>query len=336
MEIAILQCDTEVWRSAVGVAAKVGVCFGRKGVTEEEWEKKVAEYGSLAQWWHIANHPSTEICPSCYWLVVKLFKADCMFSPITRPLRAGIVRMCFLAASTAPLNTPIENADLFENSLTWRGRRLRNAISTGFEIGNFSLLLSEAASISQLPPPCGGHERGFKSPSGRKWLGRISQIKASNDNCTIVMCKECWSRSVKGSLLEREFSTDLTDAAYQNEGETGFPCQPYSNRARKELRDAAQRGDLASFARYWNRREALRQKRDQWVLVLQQQTLKMQMQNHQQSLNMMLKFNAQANALSRIGAAGTVEAAMSDPGTYLDIFFLHLCISSNPQSTQLS
>jgi hypothetical protein len=110
---------------------------------------------------------------------------------------------------------------------------------------------------------------------------------------------------------------DLTDAAYQNEGETGFPCQPYSNRARKELRDAA---DLASFARYWNTREALRKKRDLWILKLQEQTMKMAMQNQQQSLNMMRKFNAQANALSRIGAAGVVEAAMSDPGMYLEVF----------------
>jgi hypothetical protein len=128
------------------------------------------------------------------------------------------------------------------------------------------------------------------------------------------MCEECWSRTVKGSPLEHEFSSDLTDAAYQKEGEAGFVCQPYSNRARKELRDAAQRGDLASFARYWNMRAALQKKRDQWVVILQQQTLKMQMQNHQQSMNMMLKFNAQANALSSIGAAGVVEAAMSDPG----------------------
>jgi hypothetical protein len=110
---------------------------------------------------------------------------------------------------------------------------------------------------------------------------------------------------------------DLTDAAYQNEGETGFPCQPYSNRARKELREAT---DLASFARYWNTREALRQKRDLWVLKLQEQTMKMAMQNQQQSLNMMLKLNAQSNALSRIGAAGVVEAAMSDPGMYFEVF----------------
>jgi hypothetical protein len=317
MEIAILQRDTEVWRSAVGLAGKVGVCFGRKGVTEEEWEKKVAEHGSLAQWWHVTNYPRIEICPSCYWLVVKLFKADGMFSPVTRPLRAGIVRMCFLAVSIAPSNTSTENPDLFENSLSWRGRRLRNAISTGFELDNFSLLLSEAASISQLLPPCGGNDRGFKRATGRKWYGRVSQNKASNDDCTLVMCEECWSRAVRGSPLERDFSMDLTDAAYQNEGETGFPCQPYSNRARKELREAT---DLASFARYWNTREALRQKRDLWVLKLQEQTMKMAMQNQQQSLNMMMKLNAQSNALSRIGAAGVVEAAMSDPGMYFEVF----------------
>ncbi|KAL5326352.1 hypothetical protein ACEPPN_004036 [Leptodophora sp. 'Broadleaf-Isolate-01'] len=314
MEIAIQRCDSEVWRTAVGMVGKVGVCFGRKGTTEEEWEKKVAEHGSLAQWWHVTNYPSIEICPSCYWLFVRLFKADSVFSPVTRPLRAGIVRICFLAVSATALDTPTKNPDLFENSLTWRGRRLRNAISTGSELGDFSLLLSEAASISQEPSPCGGNDRGFKSPSGRKWYGRISQNQASNDDCTIVMCEECWSRTVKGNRLQNEFSMDLTDAAYQNEGATGYMCQPYSNRARKELRDAAQQGDITSFARYWNTRAALQRKRDEWVLILQQQAIKMQMQNHQQSMNMMLKFNAQANALSRIGSAGIVEAAMSDPG----------------------
>ena len=318
MEIAVQQGDIEVWRSAVGMAGKVGVCFGRKGVTEEEWEKKVAEHGSLAQWWHVNNCPSIEICPSCYWLIVKLFKADNMFSPITRPLRGGIVRMCFLAVSSTPLDTSPENPDNFENSLIWRGRRLRDAISTGSETGNFSKLESEAASISQEFPPCGGNDRGFKRPSGRKWYGRLSQNMASTDDCTVVMCEECWSRTVKGTPLESAFSMDLTDAAYQHEGETGYMCQPYSNRARMELRGAAQRANLASFARYWNTREALRKKSQQWLPILQQQALKQQMQNHQQSMNIMLKVNAQANALSRIGAAGVAEAAMSDPGTYID------------------
>jgi hypothetical protein len=35
---------------------------------------------------------------------------------------------------------------------------------------------------------------------------------------------------------------------------------------------------------------------------------------------MMRKLNAQTNALSRIGAAGAVEAAMSDPGMYFEVF----------------
>jgi hypothetical protein len=85
-----------------------------------------------------------------------------------------------------------------------------------------------------------------------------------------------------------------------------------------ELRGAAQRANLASFARYWNTREALRKKSQQWLPILQQQALKQQMQNHQQSMNIMLKVNAQANALSRIGAAGVAEAVMGDPGTYID------------------
>lgn len=314
MEAANKQEDVEAWRNAVGVANKVGACFGRKGATEEEWEKKVAEHGDIAQWYRFNECSVIEICPSCYWLVVKLLKADSMFSPVTRPLQAGIVRMCYLAVSGTALDTPTESPDLFENSMTWRGRRLRTAISTGSEVGNFSLLLAEANSIAKEPLPCGGNERGFKRSSGRGWYGRISQNKASDDDCTIVICEECHMRTVKGTLLDSQFSVDLTDAAYRNEGDLGFVCQSYSNRARKELRDAAQRGDLASFARYWNTRELLRKKKEQWAPILAQQTLKMQVYNHQQSMNMMLKMNASANALMKIGGAGIVEAAMSDPG----------------------
>lgn len=314
MEVAILQHDLQSWRSAVGIAGKVGSCLGRKGVSEEDWEKKVSEFGSLAQWYHINNYPTIEICPSCYWLSVKLLKTESAFSPITRPLRAGIVRMCFLAISDAPPDAETDSPANFENSMTWRGRRLRTAIGVASETKNFSALFSEASSISKEPPVCGGNERGFKRPSGRKWYGRLSQNTASNDDCTIVMCEECHSRTVKGTPLDSYFSVDLTDAAYENEGQTGFVCQPYSNRARTELHDAAQRGDLASFARYWNLREALRKKKDQWGPILAQQTLKMQMQNHQQGLNLLLKTNAQANALMKIGGAGIVEAAMSDPG----------------------
>jgi hypothetical protein len=146
MEVAILRCDVEVWRSAVGIQGKVGVCFGRKGVTEEEWEEKVAKHGSLAQWWHVTDYPSIEICPSCYWLVAKLFDADSMFSPVTRPLQAGIVRMCFLTVSAAPLDASTETPEFFENSLAWRGRRLRNAMSTGFELGG-SLNIARASTL---------------------------------------------------------------------------------------------------------------------------------------------------------------------------------------------
>jgi hypothetical protein len=71
---------------------------------------------------------------------------------------------------------------------------------------------------------------------------------------------------------------------------------------------------LSGFARFWNLRAELRKKRDAWKPIIEAQLLKQQMANFQQSQNVLLKINAQGNALSRIAAAGVVEAAMSDSG----------------------
>jgi hypothetical protein len=314
IEFAIKNGDDEIWRSAVGMAGKVGACRGKRGTDEEELAKEKAQNGTLADWYHVTDAPSIEVCPHCYWLKIKLFGAAQLFSPIIRPLVPGIVRMCYLTGSNTPNDTSTGDRDNFEDSMAWRGRLLFNSLRPGYEVGDWSSLVAVSKSIAMELPPCGGIIRGFRRPSGRKWFGRVQPNSADPNDCTVVFCEECHSRAVKGTLHAAHFSQDLTDAVYAAEGNTGFVCQTYTNRSRATLRDAAQRGDFAGFARWWNHRDELRKKKDTWKPILELQLAKQSMANFQQGQQMLLKMNAQANALSRIGSAGVVEAAMGDPG----------------------
>lgn len=309
MEFAIMRADDEIWRSAVGMVGKVGTCRGKRGTDEEELAKEKAQNGTLADWYQVTAVPSIEVCPSCYWLKIKLFGATQHFSPITRPLVPGVVRMCYLAESSTPTTTSTSDCDSFEDSMAWCGRRLFNSLRPGWEAGDWSPLLAVSQAMARELPPCGGHGRGFRRPSGRRWFGRIRPNAADPNDCTLVFCEECHSRALRGTPHAAHYSNDLTAAAYDAEGPTGFVCQTYTNRSRATLRAAAQQGDLAGFARWWNHRDELRKKRDAWKPVIEAQ-----MANFQRGQQMLLKVNAQANALSRIGSAGIAEAAMSDPG----------------------
>jgi hypothetical protein len=189
-----------------------------------------------------------------------------------------------------------------------------NALKLGYEVGDWSPLITVGKAIAAELPPCGGIILGFRKGSGRKWFGRVRQNAADADDCTICFCEECHARAVKRASYEAHYSNDLTEQAYEAEGTTGFVCQTYTNRSRGKLREAAQSGNFVEFARWWNHRDALRKKRDMWKPLIQQQLLKMQLANAQQTSQMMLKLNAQSNALQAIGSAGMVEAAMSDTG----------------------
>jgi hypothetical protein len=312
MGMAIKKGDDEVWRDIVSKLGKVGECCGKAG-TDEAFAKEKEQSGDLANWYFLNEAPSIEICPHCYWLKAKLFGAEHLFSPLARPAVPPRVHMCFLTGSVAPADTSTDDPNNFEDSMAWRGRRLFNSLYPG-QAGDWSPLVAVGNTIANELPPCGGVALGFKRASGRKWFGRIRQNSADPDDCTLAFCEECHSRAVKGTQHEVHYSNDLTESAYAAEDTTGFVCQTYTNRSKVMLRQAAQTGNFAEFARWWNHRDELRKKKDLWKPLIQQQLLKMQMANVQQTNQMMLKMNAQRNALQAIGSAGIVEAAMSDTG----------------------
>jgi hypothetical protein len=104
--------------------------------------------------------------------------------------------------------------------------------------------------------------RGFKRGSGWKFYGRIAANRHDPSDITIVMCGECYNELVADTSLQSYFSQDLTEVAFTNASENGFFCQPYSARSKAVLRETCEKGVLGLFARYWNRREELRKKRD--------------------------------------------------------------------------
>ena len=313
MEFAMKRNDDEVWREIVGKMGKVGQCRGKSG-SDEAFIKEKEQTGDLAKWYSLNEAPSIAVCPHCYSLKVLLFGAAHLFSAIARPSVPPGVLMCFLTGSKAPSDASTSDSNNFEDSMAWRGRRLFNSLELGYETGDWSQMMSIGRAISTELPPCGGNILGFKSISGRKWFGRISLNSADPDDCTLAFCEECHARAVKGAPYGSHYSNDLTEQAYQTEGTTGFVCQTYTNRSRGMLKEAAHTGKFAEFARWWNHRDGLRKKKDLWQPLIQQQLLKMQLANVQQTNQMMLKMNAQSNALQAIGSAGMVEAVMSDTG----------------------
>jgi hypothetical protein len=309
MGFAIKKSDHEVWRSSVAMMEKVGPCPGIYGIDGEQFAKEKARIGSVADWYQLNQAPSIQICNRCYWLKVKLLGADRHFSRMNGAIPMGIVRQCYLTESNTPESTSSDSHDNFENSMAWRGRRIFNSMIPGHEAGDWSVLSAVAKEITRLPPPCGGQNRGFKRPSQRKWFGRLNPNSANLDDCTLAFCEECHSRTVKGTPYEAHYSSDLTEAAYNIEGTTGFTCQTYTNRARGFLKEAAQSGKLVQFARLWNQRTELRDKRDAWKPLVAAQLAKTKMANDQQSLQLMEKANAQFCAMANISSANMGELA---------------------------
>jgi hypothetical protein len=325
MGVAIKRGDTDLWRNVVSLDGNLSPCCGNMGVDEAEIAKETQEKGEIAQWYHSINSPQVWSCPRCYWLTIQLFGASHLYTPLRRPLVPGTVRQCSWIHSSSPDESSMDSADNFENSTAWRGRQLRTGLTYGYETGNWTQLQIATTSVGKEPPACGGNARGFTLSSGRKWYGRKRVDATNNDDATIVMCEECFVRTVKGRGAEALFNTDLTEVAYHDGGVDGFICQPYSNRARAYVRAAAESGDLPTFARYWNNREALAARRNKWMPIMQEQ---LQRQNHQfalhneqtnaqiyqNGLQMVLKVNAMGNALSQKSSAHMVEAVTGETG----------------------
>ena len=168
MKAAIRAGDDEVWSQCVGTRETLSKCVGVEGVDEEMLQGQDA---SMGQWYCITHHPSIEICPICYCSTVELLGAGHLFSPITRPIKLGVVRMCYLALAHN-LNADVSDVANFENTLVWLGTMLRNWLHHGYDWhGNFYSLQHVAKAIDDWPSPCSSGKRAFKPGSSREWYG---------------------------------------------------------------------------------------------------------------------------------------------------------------------
>ena len=316
MGVAIKRGNVEIWRNAVELDGKLPPCVGARGVDEADLGNDVAEKGDLAQWYRMTDYHMVQCCPRCYHLFVSLFGAGHLHSPINVKLVPGMIRQCVWAESSAPVFASVKDPNNFENTTTYRGRMLRNCLTTGYIAGDYADLVSVAKIFDVQPPPCAGNQRGFTRSSGRKFFGRLAEDRDNPNDTTIVLCQECHWNLVDGTPLAPLMSQDLTEVAYNTaDPQRGFFCQPYSKRAKAMLKDAAEAGNLAQFARYWTNREELRKKREAWQPILAAQDAKQRAYNSNLSNSIMLKVNAQANALMRLGGSMVHEAAMSETGS---------------------
>ena len=313
MAVAIKHGDDNIWRTAVSLYEKLPACPGARGVDEEMLAQEIAEKGEIANWYYMTASPNIECCPRCFHLAIDLFGAAGLFSVVSRPLKAGVVRQCLWMNSETSMDTSCADPSNFENSTAWRGRILRKYLYAAYDNGDYTELETLAATLNSLPPPCGGQFRGFKSGSGRKFYGRVAQSEDDPDDTTIVICEECHAELVAGRPLEAAFSHDLTEAAYGDQRSTGVFCQPYSNRAKGYLKEAASNGDLAAFARYWNNREMLRRKKEVWEPTLAKLKAQRDANDKIAQLQMMQKNNAMLMALQNQGVAMMCNAL--NPGS---------------------
>ncbi|RDW66618.1 hypothetical protein BP5796_09367 [Coleophoma crateriformis] len=317
MEVAARANDDEIWRSVMSTRTKVPRCVGISGLDEADFENQEQEHGSLDDWYCFKDFANVEICPNCYWTTINLVGAKHLFTPITRPLRPGVIRMCFLTAAADP-SADVGDPNNFENTLAWRGQMLRATLNYGYNAGeNFTPTLAAASKISKLPPPCGSIFRNFKEPNGRKWLGRVPAISHEDPNdCQVFLCEECHQNIVQGSLLEPELSRDLTAATHHITD--GVGCMAASKRAKNELRDACQKGDLAAFAHYrakrlevFKRKMSLNAEMNRHANMQRKGMAVLDMENAQMGTQILMNNNAAMNT-TITGIGGSVAQASSN------------------------
>jgi len=82
------------------------------------------------------------------------------------------------------------------------------------------------------------------------------------------------------------------------------------------LKEAATNGDLGTFARYWNNREALRRKKEQWEPTLAALKAKWDAYNQNYKFQMGQKANAMSMALQNQGVAMMCNALTGPTGNH--------------------
>ncbi|KAH7169951.1 hypothetical protein EDB81DRAFT_876001 [Dactylonectria macrodidyma] len=316
MKAAARACDDEVWRRCLVGRETLPKCHGLEGVDEETLQGQ----DETTRWYCFAEFPSIEVCPFCYCSTAELLGAGHLFSPITRPLRPGVVRMCYLAQAQ-DLTADMSDAANFENTLVWRGAMLRNWLHQGYDChGNFYGLKHVAKAIASWPPPCNSGLRALKPINKRKWYGNKFYAVGDEGGTGIRICQECFEHYVKDTPLESFVGEDLTESVW-NSLPDGCRCNTQTRRARDELSAACQKGDFLQFSRYWAARSDCHARMKAMDVRCQQQADKQQQalnvlnqQNQMAAINLMQQLNANTNA-TIMGIGGSVaEAASPDYG----------------------
>ncbi|KAH6670639.1 hypothetical protein B0J14DRAFT_596673 [Halenospora varia] len=304
MKVALQAGQLQIWQQGLQDLVQLPKCVGITGLGEEVVEQHNTELGPLASWYHVTGFPTVEACPSCFHCIVKPSGVGHLFTPVSRQLRAGVVRICNFWIGNGGISSM--NPNDFPTTLQWRGFMLRHMLDIGWESkqGDFSAFTYIAKLFKEAGPPCGGQGRGFKKPCGRKWFGHISASQNDENDCTIVMCEECYNENVKDTPLKEYLGRDLTKEVYegdvQNQKEAF--CGPWSKRSKAAIKEAADAKDFRMFARHWNQRERMKM-----TLLPQIQLMQVQFQSQQA-----LKMSAMNNAIMVQGGASISEAAGVD------------------------
>lgn len=313
LKAAVQSGNDETWRRCVSGRTALSACVGLDGVDEESLQP---QDGASSQWRCFTKHPSIEVCPFCYCAVAEVLGAGHMFSPITRPLKAGVVRMCFLTQAK-DLSADVSDHRNFEDTLVWRGTILRNWLHHGFDChGNFSGLEKAADVIAALPPPCASNRRALKPASGRKWYGNHFLAEGDEAKVGVAVCEECYHHCIKGTPLESFAGFDLTEKTTAKYPE-GFVCNTTTLRSRAELKSACESGNFLQFSVYWTARADCERRRKEIdaqcnVQAARQKIMlnQINMQNQMMAVNLMQQLNANQNAVI-MGVGGSVAEAAS-------------------------
>lgn len=212
----------------------------------------------------------------------------------------------------------------YDNTTAWRGSYLRNAITYGRDAGGeFSLARQVAKHIASLPPACGSELRKFKKGSGRRFFGHQASDPSDLNDCTLMMCEECYAYAVKGTPLESFLGNDLTHLTWTNP--EGHRCSTWSKQCKRRLRTACETQDFASYAQWHHKREDVYNRL--WAVMKEMEPMNAELKAHtarinqQTQLNIQMgglrlqqQMNAQLNA-TIMGIGGSfAEAAASDNG----------------------
>ncbi|KAG9238275.1 hypothetical protein BJ875DRAFT_451547 [Amylocarpus encephaloides] len=296
--------NLQIWDKGLQTFNRIPKCEGVKGVEEETVEKQATEFLEEANWYSLTQYPNIAACPCCFHSVISPLGGAHLFAPISRQLRAGIVRTCNFSVGNGGITST--NPDDFPYTLYFRGFILRHLLEIGWESkqSDYAPFLSIAKSLSACAPACGSNLRGYKRPSGRRWYGRVATNASDDNDCTIVMCQECYEDNVKDTILATHLGRDLTEAVYAGDLENKKEafCGPFSKRSKASLREAKEKGDWTIFARHWNLRQRIR---DSTLPLINTLQAEFAIQNAK-------KMTAMTNSLTLQGSAMLSEAAGTD------------------------